>query len=458
MNSRSILIAGGGPAGSTLAAILAKEGMDVTVLDKAKFPRPHIGEALQPAAFELLDFHLGLGPLMRDHGFIKKYGAIYEWGENKRRWSVLFDDRLDSGVNNLSREKLESGDYAHSFQVDRGEFDQLLLDHAQERGATIRQGVEAVSPLLEGERVVGLTVRDTAQPDLPLEDIRADFVVDATGPRCLLGRTFNLTRDVQDLQATATWCYVTGAGGVGTPLNRNVQLVVTVPEGWVWFIPLSEERTSIGVVTHERKKVSPKRFWEILGQTTLPLDDCEIEPGPKGNPYRHMKDWSYTHKQFVGPGWMMVGDAACFTDPILSGGVDFAIRGACNAAVAILRGSSSEAMGGYQTQLRKEFNAYLRLARYWYANNRAVDGLFWEMHKIIPIAAISTPLRAFKYLTSGACDADAHFHVFTVAQEEKIFQQLGVDETQLKKVLRRAKRHLENPYLEEDGPDVLHEG
>ncbi len=145
----------------------------------------------------------------------------------------------------------------------------------------------------------------------------------------------------------------------------------------------------------------------------------------------------------------MVGDAACFTDPILSGGVDFAIRGACNAAVAILRASrqpagAQAALSAYEAQLDKEFKAYLRLARYWYGNNRQVDGIFWKMHELIPLASIATPLRAFKYLTSGACDADAHFHVFTVAQEQNIFQHLGVNEDQLKHALRRAKRHVDN--------------
>jgi flavin-dependent dehydrogenase len=452
MDRPSVLIAGGGPAGATLGAILAKEECDVVLIDKVRFPRPHIGEALQPAAFELLDFHLGLGPLMAQQGFIKKLGAIYEWGDNRNRWSVLFDDRLDDGVDHLSREDIENGDYDHSYQVDRAQFDALLLDHARERGVDVREQTEAVAPLMDGDRVVGFRVRN----DTEEYELKADVVVDCTGTRTLLGRTFGLTRVIEDLKATATWCYVRGAGGLDNAIGRNMQLVVTVPEGWVWFIPLSEERTSVGVVTSEKRKMDPETFWKILEQTTLPLDGIEIEPGPKESPYHHMKDWSYTHRRFVGPGWMMVGDAACFTDPILSGGVDFAIRGACNAAVAILRGGDDESLAAYESQLRKEYRAYLRLARYWYANNRAVDGLFWEIRKLIPISAIATPLRAFKYVTSGACDADAHFHVFTVAQEERIFRQLGVDEAQLKDALLRAKRHIDHPIAETE-PDTLHD-
>lgn len=444
MSTPDVLICGGGPGGATLGALLAKEGLAVTLVDKARFPRAHIGEALQPAAVELLDFYLGLGPTLAAAGFFKKFGAIYEWGERTQRWSVLFDDRLDQDLHRLTHEELLQGDFEHSYQVDRAEFDQLLLEHAAERGCTVYQETEALAPIEEGDRVVGMRVRDKDGE----REIRAPLTIDATGMRCLLGRHYGLTVDVPDMQATATWCYVKGAGLIEPTLGRNLQLVVTVPEGWVWFIPLSEERTSVGVVTHERAKVAPDRFWEIIGRTSMPVDDVELLSDPQGRTYHHMKDWSYSHSQFAGPGWVLLGDAACFTDPILSGGVDFAVRGACNVSLAILRARRENvdldtAMSVYERQLKKEYTAYLRVARYWYANNRAVDGLFWEMHRLIPIGSISTPLRAFKYLTSGQCDADAHFLLFTEAQDQKIFEHLGVDEAQLKDALKRAQRHLE---------------
>jgi len=443
MTRPTILVAGGGPAGATAAAILAKEGAKVTLVEKAHFPRHHVGESLQPASFDLLNFHLGLGPLMASQGFPLKFGAIYEWGEASKRWSVLFDERLQEGADHLDREALLSGDYLHAYQVERSVFDQILLDHAASRGVEVRQGVEARSPLMDGERVTGLTVRG---PDGE-ETLHADWVIDATGTRCLLGRHLGLNQEVKDLRATATYAYFEGAGGVDDTLGRSVQLVVTIPEGWVWFIPVSENKTSVGIVTHERRKLSAERFAEILSRTTLPMEGATPLPGPKGSPFRYEKDWSYTHTQFTGPGWMMVGDAACFTDPILSGGVDFAIRGACNAAVAVLSAAADPAeesaiMTAYQERLKDEFAAYLKLARYWYGNNRAVEGLFWKMHEFIPVSSISTPLRAFVYQTSGECDADAHFHVFSLAQEKKIFRNLAVDPDQVKDALRRARRHL----------------
>ena len=443
MSGKRVLIAGGGPSGATLGAILAKEGLEVHILEKQRFPRPHIGESLQPAAFELLDFYLpGLVDQMADQGFARKYGAVYRWGNDRKLWHVMFDDRLDHGFDGPTNADIRAGDYAMSWQVNRARFDQMLLEHAKSLGATVHEETTALAPIMEGERVTGLRVRSADGE----REMHADVVVDAAGTHCLLGRAFGTTKVVEDLKATAHWTYFRGAGGIGEPLGRDIQLIVSVEEGWIWFIPVSEDRTSIGVVTHEGKKLSKERYLEILERAEMPIEGAEMEPGPRGAPLYHMKDWSYTHSQFAGPGWMMVGDAACFTDPILSGGVDFAIRGGCNAALAILRGDEP-AWSEYEKQLNKEYRAYLRLARYWYANNRAVDGLFWEMRRHIRPGSMTTPLRAFKFLTQGICNADAHFHVFTVAQEERIFRKLGVDEERLKQALTRAKRHRENRSL-----------
>jgi halogenation protein CepH len=430
----SVLVLGGGPAGATSAAVLARHGAQVNLFEKSRFPRHHVGESLQPATFRLLDQHLGIGGRFADAGFARKYGAVYVWGESREPWSVLFDDRLERDLDGLDEAGLLAGDYEHAWQVDRATFDHMLLQAARDEGAQVTERAEATQILQEGGRVVGAEVR---LPDGSTEEVRADFVLDCTGQRCLVGRALGQTRLVSDLQATATYGYYDGAGGVPGPLGRHVQVVVSTPEGWAWFIPTSPTRTSVGVVCNSREKLTRARFEEIVAAADLPIAGGTPVEGERG-PLRFSRDWSFTHKRFAGPGWFLVGDAACFVDPILSGGVDFAVREGCAVALAVLQAhdaagpSAGEVVARYDQRLRAEYRAYLKLARYWYGNNRSVDGLFWTAHESVHATNVATPMRAFVYLTPGHYAADRHFKVFARWQEEKMFRALGVDADALK--------------------------
>lgn len=335
-----------------------------------------------------------------------------------------------------------SGGYEHAWQVERARFDHILLSRAAELGADVRFGVTVLAPLVDAGRVVGVRVR---QPSGAEEDVHADMVLDASGQRCLLGRAFKLQQPVADMQSIATYAYYEGAGGVDGVLGRHVQLVVTVPEGWVWFIPTTPSRTSVGVVHRGRQRISVESFEAAVAAAELPLSGATRLPGPRPEQALHFaRDWSFTHRRFAGPGWMLLGDAACFVDPILSGGVDAAVRSGCGAAFALLQRfsdpSADEAalLKAYSQQVRGDFKAYLRLARYWYGNNRSVDGLFWEAHREIRVDSMSTPLRAFVYLTSGQYAADRHLRVFDTWQEKNIFRSLGIDRDALRRARRRA--------------------
>ncbi len=430
------LVLGGGPAGSSAAALLAKHGARVTLVERERHPRHHVGESLQPSSVKLLDHHFGLGPTLAAQGFPRKYGAAYVWGETRDPWTVLFDARLDADLPALTEEALLAGPYEHAWNVERARFDQIVADAAVRAGADYREDTEATAVLEEDGRVVGARVRagDTT------EDLRADFVLDATGQRCLVGRHLGLTRVVPDLRSTATYAWYDGAGGFPGALGRHVQWVVTVPDGWIWFIPIGPDRTSVGVVTRERARMDEARFDAILAASGLPLENAVPVGHPKGR-LRFVRDWSFSHTRLAGDGWLLVGDAAGFVDPILSGGVDFAVRGGCQAALALLRGFGAEnadraaLLATYEADIARDYRAYLRLARYWYGNNRSVEGFFWEAHREIPPHAVETPYRAFVYLTTGRLAADRHLRVFQDWQERKMFRALGVDA----EAVRRAR-------------------
>jgi len=439
-------VIGGGPAGASAAAVMARHGADVVLVERARFPRHHVGESVQPAAFRLLDLHLGIGDAIARAGYQRKYGAVYRWGVDDEPWTVLFDRDLTEQLAELGDGDLHSRDFDHAWHVDRAHFDALLLDQARGAGVDLRQA-RVRGPLEREQRVVGVILDG---PDGP-EELEADWVFDATGQTALLARHFGVLEQHKDLRSVAAYAYVDGACRLPSALNREATYVVSVPDGWVWWIPLGPDRTSIGLVTSSaadlpRGEGAWQRLVAVAEKAGLPLPEGAAAASPR---VRTTRDWSYGVTTRCGPGWTLLGDAGGFVDPILAGGVDFAIRDGCNAAIAWLeareaptRAARQARMVAHGTQAATEFRAYLKLARYWYGNNRSVDGLFWEARRAIPeeVDFVDTPLRAFAYLTSGEYSADRHFKVFIAWQERRIFQQLGVDKQALGKAVKALRR------------------
>ena len=427
---KPVVVIGGGPAGSVFGAILANEGIPVVLFERGSHPRHHVGESLQPATIDILDEHLGIREAIAAEDFALKYGAVYVWGETDEPWSILFDERLERDVDSITEADLLAGDYERAWQVRRSRFDEIVFTAAKARGVEAHTDCGVAKVLFEGDRAVGVLLEDGRR-------VEASMVVDASGQRCMIGRHLGLIEPAEDLKSIAIYSYFRGAGGLPAPLCRHAQLITAIPEGWLWFIPISADVTSIGLVTQDRHQYTEDEFRALLERSPVPIDDgeyCEVD-GVRG--LQVVRDWSYSAETYHGPGHVLVGDAACFVDPILAGGVDFAIRGAANAAVAVMEAltGNGSALTRYSKTMRKDYQAWLRMARYWYGNNRKVDGFFWEAHQLIQSKSVSTPLRAFVYLTSGHYAADAHFKVFQEWQEKKMFEALGVNRTALKSAL-----------------------
>ena len=190
------------------------------------------------------------------------------------------------------------------------------------------------------------------------------------------------------------------------------------------------------MVTKEKFVPTDEQFLETIAQALHPLQIGQLI-SIEGRTVHHVRDWSYMNQHICGENWLAIGDAAAFIDPILSGGVDFAIRSALKGAMALILKEKGEvsALQDFESNTRSEIGAYLRMARYWYGNNRSMQGFFWEAMAQMPKGTASTSLRAFVYLTSGQYATDSHFKVFSQWQEKQMFKALGFNKRTLRDAL-----------------------
>ncbi len=343
-----VVVIGGGPGGSTTATMLARQGFEVLLLERERFPRDHIGESLLPASIPVLE-ELGVLPAVQQAGFLQKWGATMVWGTDKTPWSWYFRETNHK--------------YPHSYQVWRPLFDQLLLENSRVHGVDVREGHQVVDVLWADGRAVG--VRYTANGTDGVAQAR--FVVDASGQGALLGRKLQLRRWDAFFQNLAVYAYFTGARRLPAPDTSNI-FIESYAHGWFWHIPLHTGWTSVGAVVDSRtgqeaiRRRGPLRF--LLDQvaqaphTTQMLHEATLVSGPFV-----LRDWSYISDEVVGDGYILVGDAACFVDPLFSSGVHLALMAGVLAAAyvttALKDPSMQEAAGHvYKDLYYKEYDHF----------------------------------------------------------------------------------------------------
>ncbi|MGH3715159.1 MAG: NAD(P)/FAD-dependent oxidoreductase [Micromonosporaceae bacterium] len=339
-----VLIAGGGPAGSTLAALLARAGLQTVLLESERFPRHHIGESLVPAVMQVLT-ETGALPKVATSGFPVKRGAVwttsspYPHGRDRqgrrpfRHVTMHFGERAR-----------DDAEVTYTYHVERAKFDLLLLEHAATQGATVHQGVRVLDPVFDADGVT-VTAREGG-PGGATRPIRARMLADATGRSTLLGSQLDLKVNdpVFDQYATYTWFEGLDRGAL-TPARDEADYIAIhfLPDrnAWIWQIPITDTVTSVGVVAQKslfREHGGDREgfFWKMIG--LRPEIEAELRKAAVVDRWRTEGDYSYSMRQICGDRYVMIGDAARFVDPIFSSGVSIALQSARFAAADIVAG------------------------------------------------------------------------------------------------------------------------
>ena len=316
-------VIGGGPAGSTVATALAQAGRSVVVFEKEKFPRFHVGESLLPFTLPIFE-ELGLAEKIRGAGFQEKYGAFF-WNE------------ASGGIRPVVFERSWDDQHPMAYQVKRGEFDELLLRHSEEAGAVVREETEIREVLFEGARAVGVVARGRGGQD---ERIRARIVVDASGQTALISRRLGTRRFDSKLKRAALFAHYES---VPRPAGKQAgDILLPVAEGvWYWIIPFSDGTASVGavfdpaIVSGGNGETLEERFERLIARNArMP----ELLAGARRTSKVHgISDYSAASAKLRGDGYVLVGDAATFLDPVFSTGVFLAMAMGVRAARAIDR-------------------------------------------------------------------------------------------------------------------------
>src|ERR1700722_9752661 len=325
-----VVVIGGGPAGSTAAALLARRGHKLIALEKERHPRFHIGESLLPMNLPLFE-RLGVHEKVRSLGVYKR-GADFESDEPQGYHTFAFDRALGESP-------------PHAYQVYRQDFDHMLYRHARECGADTREAEEALSIEQHGARDTRLEVR---RADGTRYRIQARYLIDASGRDAFLAGKRKMRRKNPDHQSAAIFGHFRGALRRAGADAGNISMY-RFPHGWMWMIPLPNEVMSVGAVCRpdylkQRKGRTVEFLLETLQRNPAlwrRLERAEVI----GDEVRVTGNYSSDSTRMGGAGWVLIGDAFAFLDPVFSSGVYLAMSGAeqaVNVVDAALREPAGE--------------------------------------------------------------------------------------------------------------------
>jgi flavin-dependent dehydrogenase len=398
MNSfAQVLVIGGGPAGSTTASMLARDGFDVVLVERDVFPRYHIGESLLPSCLEVLDL-IGAREKIEAYGFQKKGGGYFSWGKDS--WVLDFAPLR----------------HPYSFQVIRSEFDHLMLEHAKEQGVKVLEGTEIRSLSFDGDRPRSATWAQVVGGN-DTGEISFDYLVDASGRAGMIAMHYQKDRRYHGaFQNVAIWGYWEGAGRMSFAPEGAIANG-SVPDGWLWGIPLHDGTMSVGLVLHKDTFKEKRPQYESLEQIYLEaIDQCPLitdllKSAKLVTKVKTEQDYSYVADHLAGPGYFLVGDAACFIDPLLSTGVHLATHSAmlCAASIgSILRGEVTEqqATDFFEKSYRRTYLRLMVVVAGLYQQYNGKETYFWQAQQLTEhdYQDQSAMIDAFLYVVSGIED------------------------------------------------------
>ena len=316
-----VAVIGGGPAGCALATFLQRESHRCLVLESGSFPRYHIGESLIPNTYGTLK-RLGILDALRDSAYPIKHSVRFVSPTGKSSQPFYFSETIE-------------GDGARTWQVERSSFDVLCVEHARANGVDLRMSAPVESVCFQANCAVGVRVRRGEKESY---DIDARVVVDASGRRALIGDQLGLKDPVPGLVKSSLWSYYRGGERLPGIDAGETTIFLLESGGWIWYIPLPEDTISVGVVDDPQRLfqdgLAPEASFAAQ-VAACPGLAARLAKAQRSDRVRGLREMAYRNRRMAGDGWVMIGDAAAFLDPIYSSGLYLALGSAELAAGSI---------------------------------------------------------------------------------------------------------------------------